>query len=223
MVDRVPRDSVQSPEDQGLGGAGRSRRRFNKAALASAPLLLTLHSQPLRAAANCTISGWVSANVSRHPDGPEPCGGYTPGYWQGPASARQYPEWGEQREELINSSFGFPGLPSYTLIAGGGPGRGGGFEYLTLHDAVRGPGQSRVAEFNGMTERQLLRFGTATLLNARYLMDFPLTEAQVIDIVTTTLLTGSYTTAAGDTLTAPQVHYFLENTMDGQQSWGSYA
>lgn len=60
-----------------------SRRKFGAAA-ASAAVVMSINSSPLRAAtsAQCTVSGWVSANVSLHGEEPVSCGGRSPGYWR---------------------------------------------------------------------------------------------------------------------------------------------
>jgi len=200
-------DETPRPDAAGAGTSARwSRRRFGKAALAATPVLATLYGRPLQAAANCTPSGWVSGNTSIHHEA-EYCGGKTPGYWQGPASKSQNHVWEETADALLNSSYGFPGLDFYV---GGVP--------ATLQQAVEGPGQT---PFDGadMLIRQLMRFGTAALLNARYISSYPLTEAQVTELVAMAVLHGGYTTPGGDYLSDEQVKGFLENTMD-MPSWG---
>ncbi len=55
------------------------RRRLLKGALGTAPLVLSLKARPALGAAQCTISGLLSGNLS----GPQAtCEGCTPGYWK---------------------------------------------------------------------------------------------------------------------------------------------
>jgi len=208
-VTTPPRDGEESGRTDAPGAdssARWSRRRFGKAALVATPVLATLYGRPLHAAANCTPSGWVSGNTSLHHE-LEDCGGNTPGYWQGPASKMENPGWDDIKDKLLNSSHGFPGLDFYV---GGQP--------ATLHQAVEGPGQTPF-DGTGSLVRQIMRFGTAALLNARFIMGYPLTEAQVGEIVASAVLYGGYTTPGGDFLSDVQVKAFLENTMD-MPTWG---
>lgn len=202
------------------GGAGNpsqwSRRRFGKAALVATPVLATLYGRPLRAAPNCSPSGWVSGNTSLHHE-LEDCGGNTPGYWQGPASKTQHRRWDEIHQEELDSPLGFPGLGRYSLAAKPGEDANAVRE-ATLQNAVEGPGQTPFLG-TGTLERQLIRFGTAALLNARFVMGYALTEAQVTEMVAMAVLHGGYTTPSGDFLTPGQVKAFLENTMD-MPGWG---
>lgn len=210
--DRTPEpDSGQSEStarerDSAVSAEQRSRRRFGKLALGITPVVATLYGRPLWAAANCTPSGWVSGNTSNHHELGD-CGGNTPGYWQGPASKRQQPGWDDIQDQLLSSSHGFPGLSFYV---GGQP--------ATMHQAVEGPGQT---PFDGtdMLSRQLVRFGTAALLNARFVLGYSLTENQVTEMVVMAILHGGYTSPGGDYLSDLQVKSFLENTMD-TPSWG---
>lgn len=204
-----PREGSESqrPGTAGADSSARwSRRRFGKAALVATPVLATLYGRPLHAAANCTPSGWVSGNTSMHHE-PDHCGGNTPGYWQGPASKMQNPGWDDIKDELLNSSHGFPGLDFYV---GGVP--------ATLQQTVEGPGRT---PFDGadMLTRQLMRFGTAALLNARFIMAYSLQEYQVAAMVASAVLYGGYTSERGDYLSDVQVKAFLENTMD-MPTWG---
>lgn len=201
------------------GAAGRpsdwSRRRFGKVTLASTPVLMTLYGKPLWAGANCTASGWVSGNTSLHQDLRD-CGGRTPGYWQGPASKDHYAGWHGTKDERLDSMYGFPTLGVYLVSVSGNDGVNNA--PATLQHAVEGPGATT---FNGTTMpvRQLLRFGMAALLNARYIVGYALTESQVVAMVTSAILEGAYVTPSGEILTADQVKRFLENTMNTPQ-WG---
>ncbi|SEO98318.1 hypothetical protein SAMN04488052_105186 [Aquisalimonas asiatica] len=188
-----------------------SRRRFGVGAV-SASVIMSLHAQPLKAAANCTPSGWVSGNTSLHQE-LEECGGRTPGYWQNDNHPHHPQGWRETYYEALNSNHGFPGLNGLT-----GSGTNG---EATLLDAVSGPGRQDLG-MGDSTLRQVVRFGTAALLNARYPSvspGYPLSESEVVDIVTQTLMAGEYVTSSGDVLDEEQVHRFLANTMDSP-SWG---
>lgn len=200
------RERASSQVDSSTPGEGWSRRRFGKTALGVTPVIATLYGRPLSAAANCTPSGWVSGNTSNHHE-LEDCGGYTPGYWQSKNSKGQYRGWGNIHDELLDSSYGFPEL---SFFVGGAP--------ATMQHAVEGPGKTPF-DSTDMLTRQVMRFGTAALLNARYVIGYSLTETEVTEIVAMTVLHGGYTSPAGDYLDALQVKAFLENTM-AAPSWG---
>ncbi|WP_019023449.1 MULTISPECIES: hypothetical protein [unclassified Thioalkalivibrio] len=226
-----------SRRQEGLGTHGHNRRRLSRAMLGATPLLMTLHASPLKAAgANCMPSGWASGNVSRH-DGPQDCGGHSPDYWSGgydpthaslsqnvsgqgrggggqlfnSASFHSHPEWRLAVESgvLFDSNYGFPGVSR-------------GFQEeegdLTMIGAVSA--SVFVLDVQGAAEREVIRHGTAALLNAKYTNGYPLSERLVRDIVTDTLEHGHYETDGGDRLYPEQVYRFLENTM-GLPSWGS--
>ncbi len=203
-------DRVPAHDDGSTTPTGQwSRRRFGKTALGITPVVATLYGRPLWAAANCTPSGWISGNTSMHNE-LEDCGGNTPGYWQGPASKSQYTGWEQTQDELLNSPHGFSGLDYY--VDG---------EPCTMQQAVEGPGETPLDGADMLT-RQLIRFGTAALLNARYVVGYSLTESQVTEMVAMAVLHGGYTTPGGDYLTDAQVKAFLENTMD-TPNWGGSA
>ena len=60
-----------SKDITGMNSRGKDRRRFIKRAIVAAPFILTVASRPVLAA-NCTMSGQLSGNLS---DAGEPCGG----------------------------------------------------------------------------------------------------------------------------------------------------
>lgn len=245
---RMNHDQQQDPRSEApqdaLNAHGRTRRRLSKAALGTAPVLMTLHSAPLKAAgANCMPSGWVSGNTSRH-DEPQECGGRTPGYWSGSANNnstnlnsaafQNHPTWRQAVEEGIAfaSDYGFPGMTNdYRQHAesvgpgnSGKPGKPGKSDNsaeeipLTMLGAVAA--STSVLGLTGLPhEHQIIRFGAAALLNARYTPGYPLSEQMVRDIVTDTLVDGHYIANSGDRLEPEQVKAFLENTMD-TPTWG---
>ena len=69
-----------SKDITGMNSRGKDRRRFIKRAIVAAPFILTVTSRPVWAA-NCTMSGQLSGNLS---DAGEPCCGQgcSPGYWK---------------------------------------------------------------------------------------------------------------------------------------------
>lgn len=188
-----------------------ARRRFGVGAV-SASVIMSLHAQPLKAAANCTPSGWVSGNTSLHQELTE-CGGRTPGYWQNENHPHHPQGWKETYHEALNSNYGFPGLNGFMGSGSNGE--------ATLVNAVSGPGKQDLG-IGDSSVRQVIRFGTAALLNARYPSvspGYPLSESEVVEIVTQAIMTGEYMTSSGDVLDLDQVHRFLENTMDAPE-WG---
>lgn len=60
-----------SKDITGMNSRGKDRRRFIKRAIVAAPFILTVASRPVLAA-NCTMSGQLSGNLS---DAGDPCGG----------------------------------------------------------------------------------------------------------------------------------------------------
>ena len=193
---------------------GWTRRRFGQGVAAAAPLVMTMHSRPLQAAANCTVSGWVSGNVSLHHD-LEECGGYTPGFWQG-NSANLPGDWEGNRDiRLVNDPvYGLDGLPTFTTITGNDDVRD-----TTMHDAV--DQASNIIELpKNSDDRKLVRFGTASLLNARHVSGYPLSEDVVRTMVRDAYFNGEYIAPSGDRLSKNQVWRFLENTMNGKEEWG---
>ena len=77
-------DSKQPRFDAAPGDAEAdraARRRFVRGGLASAPVLLSVVSRPVSAAACSAASSFASVNMSRGPKTYN-CGGRTPGYWK---------------------------------------------------------------------------------------------------------------------------------------------
>lgn len=181
-----------------------SRRRFGQAVAASAPVLMTLHSRPLQADANCSVSGWVSGNTSLHHE-LEACGGRTPEYWASEDSKHDYPEW-EKRHQQPSHAYPFHSINH--KVKGRPASMQQCVDRQTRLDGVDGLGQ------------QIVCLGAAALLNARYRRPpYPLNEERVRELVLLGLRGGG-STDRGDSLTAEQVKDFLENTMSGREDWG---
>lgn len=72
---------VSQPEpEKGTGGADNNKRRLLKGLATSAPVVMAVSSKP--ALANfCTVSGFLSGNLSNHNEDRR-CGGKSPGYWK---------------------------------------------------------------------------------------------------------------------------------------------
>jgi hypothetical protein len=70
-------DIVPVPEE----GTDQSRRKFTRAGLIAAPVIMTLASRPALGYYNCTLSGLLSGNLSNPNTGT--CFGKSPGFWKG--------------------------------------------------------------------------------------------------------------------------------------------
>lgn len=69
-----------------VNGANLSRRKFAKAGLISAPVLMTLASRPALGAYQCSVSGAISGNLSNIDDSIS-CGSKSPGWWKNNADS----------------------------------------------------------------------------------------------------------------------------------------
>lgn len=97
-ADRAATPEDHSPETE---SAAKGRRQFIKKAIVTAPVILTVTSQPVWAAwtsRRCTISGDMSGNLSGHEE--EDCGeGCTPGFWKKAT-------WPDGDDNLKNKPYG---------------------------------------------------------------------------------------------------------------------
>lgn len=62
--------------------AALSRRRFTKAGLLGAPLIMTLNSRPVLGAYQCTVSGMLSGNLSNIDPNVDQCFSQSEGVWR---------------------------------------------------------------------------------------------------------------------------------------------
>ncbi len=193
-----PPGGADSATPQGRNAAGRrrgwSRRRFGRTLIAGAPILMTLPGGAVRAATGglCTASGWASGNTSRHPEWE--CGGVSPGYWGNPGGGGGVSLWEDHHDELYFSAYGFnPGLS---------------------HPVFNGKTLMEVLYLGGGHSARFGRFSATALLNAKYIQAYALSEAQVREIVETTIRDGYYTTSTGERLSEEEVATFLESTWD---------
>lgn len=121
--------SEATPEVGSDTGHDASRRRFGKAALGAAPIIMTLASRPVWATGKqCTASALASANPS-NPVDLDTCKACSPGYWH--LSGACWPP-GYHRDTKFWQQFGYdrtkykqkkdagvvtrPGYPTYTEI-----------------------------------------------------------------------------------------------------------
>lgn len=75
---KEPQGVVNAPEQV----ADPSRRRFARAGVVAAPVIMTLASRPALGYYNCSLSGVLSGNLS-NPNQNYVCAGKTPGFWGG--------------------------------------------------------------------------------------------------------------------------------------------
>lgn len=137
------------------------RRSFIKAALATAPVILTVTSKPVWAAQSCTASGQMSGNLSGQQ---VTCDGFSPGYW----SNHNWPA-GVQKSELYSDHFDYPTHDN----------AGNDFDQYTLWQVLdQLPGDN-----NGGSNAEA-RHAVAALLNSYYFTgpEFPSTS-YVISLV----------------------------------------
>ncbi|RMG29232.1 MAG: hypothetical protein D6721_06645 [Gammaproteobacteria bacterium] len=157
----------------GEAARGATRRQVLRSAAAAAPVLMSVTGRPALAAAQCTVSGMLSGNLS----GPHrTCEGCSPGYWK---QEQHFHNWqapyrpkAEHGQPASRWTEYFPALP-------GMGGSGGLPSDLTLLDALR---------LHGNTQAEALaRQAVAALLNGAYQratggMNFGYTDGDVIDL-----------------------------------------
>lgn len=181
---------------QGLSADGHGRRRLGKAALASVPVLLTMHSRPLRAAGpgNCDISGWHSGG-SQQPEA-QGCGdgARSPEEWRG-----NIPNDDDVKDKQMRNLF--------TNTAAGA----GIYAEKTVEEIIE--------DSSATTGKEgLLRVGTAAWLNAhynRYENGVGLSEERIKEIVNETFSSDEYKTSKATPVTQSEVIQFFEQTWSG--------
>jgi len=138
------------------------RRSLAKGALAAPIVLGTLMSRPVLGAApyHCTISGQISGNISPRPGGDENCWelGKSPGFWGNQGGAHKG-AWNPILQTALFSS----------VFADAYPGK-------TLKEVIQAAGGMQ-AEAN---RPALGRAAVASYLNAYHMLNFPLTQTQVV-------------------------------------------
>jgi len=160
------------PTDQDtLPKVDQRRRMLAKGGLVAPIVLGTLMSRPVLGAApyHCTISGKLSGNVSPRPGANTPCKdlGRSPGFWgnQGGAHAQA---WAPILQTALFSS----------VFADAYPG-------LTLHQVVQNTG-------NGINNPMLGRAAVASYLNAYHMLNYPLTQIQIVTMFNAVYNGGTY-------------------------------
>jgi len=93
--------SSASPAEN--NGANLSRRKFAKASVMAAPVIMTLASRPALGAYQCTVSGAISGNLSNVDDSAI-CASKSPGWWMNNADSN-WTAAGFNRTDLFHSIF----------------------------------------------------------------------------------------------------------------------
>lgn len=161
-------DSNQPRLDDSTGDVGEavreSRRRFVRGGLAGAPVLLSVVSRPVAAAACSPASSFASVNMSR-PRNTYTCGGRTPGYWKQDCKFWDWPVFKYIPSATATTGCG-AGDADYTPPFGAVAstfdsvfGASGGYPGLTLVQVLSLPG-------NDVGRDALARHIVAALLNA---------------------------------------------------------
>jgi len=142
-----------SKDITGMNSRGKDRRRFIKRAIVAAPFILTVTSRPVWAA-NCTMSGQLSGNLS---DAGEPCGGEgcSADYWEANTDKWHY-EF--QPNCVFDSVFGTDVFRTDTLV-----------------DVISKNGENGV--------KRLGREAVAALQNSARPVSYDFTVCEVIDMV----------------------------------------
>ncbi|MET0012499.1 MAG: hypothetical protein ABW088_02480 [Sedimenticola sp.] len=174
----------------------RSRRGFAKVGLA-APLLLSIPSRPVFGNVFCTPSALGSATHLSHRPMETSCGGFSPGAWKTPGGDGQDPANEKQRTFL--SIFGH-------LWHGNGSTNNAWFSDTTLQEVLEMGGNQDRYEFGA--------HAVAAYLNAYYrsTTGYPMTVADVLEMVTAILFNGTYQPVPGYVMDAQDVVRFIEQT-----------
>jgi hypothetical protein len=187
---QIEQEELQAHQE--LSADGHGRRRLGKAALASVPVLLTMHSRPLRATGtgNCDISGWHSGG-SQQPEA-QSCGTnpLSPDGWRD-----QIPN--KDKDKLMQTLF------EQT--------EGSEHDGTTVEEIIQ--------DSDATTGQEgLLRVGTAAWLNAhnnRYENGVGLSEERIKGIVNDTFEYGEYATSKATPVELSEVIQFFEQTWGG--------
>ncbi len=168
-----------------------ARRRVIRGIAGTAPVLLTVASRPALGAA-CTPSGFLSGNLSHHHD-KGVCNGRSPGYWKTHFPMTEIgTRFIDEFATVWQDKYGTPWDTDTTL--------------------------AQVLNMTGKEDRYEFGFhAVAALFNARYEPDgdYPMTEAEVRNVVNEVLLYGYYTDpVSGQTMDAEEVVTFFSGTFD---------
>ena len=190
---------MSQPEpERGTGGADKNKRRLLKGLATSAPVVMAVSSKP--ALANfCTVSGFLSGNLSNHNEDKH-CGGMSPGLWKN--NYGRYFDEQTFRRTKFKDEFG-------VLWYGDNAGH--------WHDDVT---FLEVLNFQGEEDRYKFGFhAIAAYCNALKIpgygleADNPTTGTGVVQMVQDIVTNGYYEhSATGKTLDAAEFVRFIEQT-----------
>jgi len=176
-----------------------SKRRLLKGVVGTTPVILAVSSKPVLAGW-CTVSGFLSGNLSTHHDN-QYCGGRSPGYWIGPNGIPK------SDKTLFRNVFG------------GVWEDGTGLKWQIKYNGINevGPTLRDVLAMTGNQDRyQFGAHAVAAYMNAMNSTGSYMPAAQVLQIVGEVLAFGYYTDpTTGQTLNAEQVVDFIQQTFDG--------
>lgn len=163
-----------------------SRRKFLKQATIAAPVLMTIANKPVLGM-TCTISGFVSGNLSRPSQ--DFCDGLSPGYW------KTHPE--QYTDESFGTVFGgyWKGskLPTWPVN-------------ILLSEVLQFKGHEDTYEFGS--------HAVAAYLNSIH-RQYSHTPQEIINIVHEVIVTGEYVhETTGEVLTAEDVVDFIVGTFN---------
>ena len=179
---------VKGSAAKATGEPDSSKRRLIKGVAKAAPVVMAVSSKP--ALANfCTVSGFLSGNLSNHDD-QHYCGGRSPGYWMNHVTP-------EMKDVTFKEVFGDNW-------------------YGDTGTWMGEPTLYQVLKMNGHEDRyQFGAHAVAAYQNALKFSDYPMSIYDVGDIVSQVLVTGYYTSpGTGQTLDAQQVVDFFYQTFD---------
>lgn len=182
---------------QGKGtNTDNSKRRLLKGVIGSTPIIMAASSKPVLAGW-CTVSGFLSGNLSAHNQNRN-CGGRSPGYWK--RRIRNYPEGGDS--------------VTFLYLFGAVWKRGATNGYASWPTDGQTPSLKKVLSWGG--DDDLYEFGAhaiAAYMNAKYISNYGMTTADVGNIVGQILYSGSYTDATtGQVLSPEQIVDFIQQT-----------
>ncbi|MDT8383076.1 MAG: hypothetical protein RRB22_01530 [Gammaproteobacteria bacterium] len=187
QIDPVIPSSDETPTAQ----ADTGKRRLLKGLMATAPVVMAVSSKP--ALANfCTVSGFLSGNLSHH-DAGQRCGGKSPGYWKNNYDRHYDPEAFKQVK--FRQEFG-------VLWYGSGGPWDADISFLTI------------LNFEGNEDAYKFGFhAVAAYLNAVNISGYGLTPNDVAEMVAQIAGSGVYThPGTGKTLDAQDFVEFIEQT-----------
>lgn len=179
------------------GGTDTSKRRLLKGIAGAAPVVMAVSSKPVLAGF-CTVSGFLSGNLSNHRS-EQYCGGRSPGFYKSPN--------------------GVPADDPTTFFqVFGGVWKDGNGNFWPMPDGLDGdtPTFYQVLNMTGNEDRY--EFGAhavATYLNAYNVSGFALTPTEVVSMVREVIAYGEYRhPSTGRVLDAEELVEFFQQTFD---------